>query len=136
MKLNELSSWFCPSILSTPTGKLPPLAVRLAEALPFRRAEEWSREPPFNEPSRSLGRRFPGKTGKANLHVRWYCKYHIVFVPKDRRRSLYGPLRRSIGRIIRESCSQRGGELVEGQAMPDPVPLCLRIPPRTVWPTP
>jgi hypothetical protein len=51
----------------TPTGKPPPLAVRLAEALPFRRADNCSREPPFNEPPRSLGRRFSCETGKANL---------------------------------------------------------------------
>jgi hypothetical protein len=40
--------------------------VRLAEALPFRRAAEWSREPPFNEPPRSFGRRSSGETGKAH----------------------------------------------------------------------
>src|SRR4029453_7553817 len=55
------------SYVITPTGKPPPLAVRLAEALPFRRAAECSREPPFNEPPRSLGRRFSCETGKANL---------------------------------------------------------------------
>jgi REP-associated tyrosine transposase len=63
-------------------------------------------------------------------HVRWYCKYHMVFVPKSRRRVIYGQLRRRIGRIIRELCQQQGGELVEGHAMPDHVPLCLRIPPK------
>ena len=35
-------------------------------------------------------------------HVRWYCKYHRVFVPKYRRRALYGPLRRRIGPMVRE----------------------------------
>jgi putative transposase len=41
---------------------------------------------------------------QSQSHVRWYCKYHIVFVPKYRRRVIYGQLRRSIGRIIRELC--------------------------------
>src|SRR4051812_45602997 len=63
-------------------------------------------------------------------HVRWYCKYHIVCVPKYRRRVIYGQLRRSLGRIIRELCQQQGVELVEGHAMPDHVPLCLSIPPK------
>ena len=63
-------------------------------------------------------------------HVRWYCKYHIVFVPKYRRRVIYGQLRGRIGRISRELCQQQGGELVEGHALPDPVHLCLSIPPK------
>jgi putative transposase len=62
-------------------------------------------------------------------HVRWYCKYHIVFVPKYRRRVISGQLRRSSGRIIRELYQQQGVERVEGHAMPDHVPLCLSIPP-------
>jgi len=67
---------------------------------------------------------------QSQSHVRWYCKYHIVFVPKYRRRVIYGQLRRSIGRIIRELCQQQGVELVEGHAMPDHVHLCLSIPPK------
>ncbi len=41
---------------------------------------------------------------QSQSHVRWYCKYHIVLVPKYRRRIIYGQLRRRIGRIIRELC--------------------------------
>jgi putative transposase len=67
---------------------------------------------------------------QSQSHVRWYCKYHIVFVPKYRRRVLYGQLRRRIGRIIRELCQQQGVELVEGHAMPEHVHLCLSIPPK------
>ena len=63
-------------------------------------------------------------------HVRWYCRYHIVFVPKYRHRVSYGPLRKGIGRILRELCQQEGVELVEGHAMADHVHLCLSIPPK------
>ena len=63
-------------------------------------------------------------------HVKWYCKYHVVFVPKYRRRSIYGSLRRQIGGILRELCQQHGVEIVEGHAMPDPIHLCLSIPPK------
>jgi putative transposase len=63
-------------------------------------------------------------------HVKWYCKYHVVFVPKYRRRSIYGSLRRQIGRILRELCQQQGVEIVEGHAMPDHIHLCLSIPPK------
>jgi len=63
-------------------------------------------------------------------HVRWDCKYHVVVIPKYRRKVLYGRLRRQIGLILRELCRQRGVELVEGHAMPDHVHLCLSIPPK------
>ena len=52
-------------------------------------------------------------------HVRWECKYHIVFIPKYRRKVLFGKLRAAIGRIIRDLCQQKGVEVLEGHAMPD-----------------
>ena len=54
-------------------------------------------------------------------HVRWECKYHVVIIPKYRRKVFYGRLRRQIGLILRELCRQRGIELMEGHAMPDHV---------------
>jgi len=63
-------------------------------------------------------------------HVRWECKYHVVIIPKYRRKVLYGKLRARIGRILRELCEQRGVALVEGKAMPDHVHMCLSIPPK------
>jgi putative transposase len=63
-------------------------------------------------------------------HVRWDCKYHVVIVPKFRKKVLYGRLRRQVGAILRELCRQRGIELVEGHALPDHVHLCLSIPPK------
>ena len=61
---------------------------------------------------------------QSQSHVRWYCKYHVVFVPKYRKRGLYGTLRRNIGGLLRELCRQHGVELVEGHAMPDHIHLC------------
>lgn len=63
-------------------------------------------------------------------HVKWECKYHIVFVPKYRRKAIDGELRQKIGRILRELCEQRGVELLEGHAMLDHVHLGLSIPPK------
>jgi len=63
-------------------------------------------------------------------HVRWYGKYHRVFVPKYRRRVIYGQLRRRIGPLLWERCQQQGMEWVAGHAMPNHVPLCLSIPPQ------
>ena len=63
-------------------------------------------------------------------HVRWDCKYHVVIIPKYRRKVFSGRLRRQIGPILRDLCRQRGLELLEGHAMPDHVHLCLSIPPK------
>ena len=67
---------------------------------------------------------------QSQSHVRWYCRYHLVFVPKYRRQLIFGQLRKDIGKILRGLCEQHGVELVEGHAMPDHVHLCLSIPPK------
>ena len=63
-------------------------------------------------------------------HVRWDCKYHIVIIPKYRRKVFYGKLRKQIGAILRDLCRQKAIELVEGEAMPDHIPMLLSVPPR------
>jgi putative transposase len=63
-------------------------------------------------------------------HVRWYCRYHVILVPKYRKRSIFGSLRKAIGGILRQLCEQEGIELVEGHALADHVHLCLSIPPK------
>ena len=67
---------------------------------------------------------------KSQSHVKWYCKYHIVFSPKYRKKAMFGSLRKGVGKILRELCNQSGVELVEGHAMSDHVHLCLSIPPK------
>ncbi len=63
-------------------------------------------------------------------HVRWDCKYHVVIIPKYRKRTLYGKLRKHVGEVIRDICRQKGIEVIEGHLMPDHIHLCLSIPPR------
>lgn len=67
---------------------------------------------------------------QSQSHVRWYCRYHIVFVPKYRKRAIFGKLRKDIGRILRELCRQKGCRVVEGHAMPDHIHLLMSIPPK------
>ncbi len=67
---------------------------------------------------------------QSQSHVRWYCRYHVVIVPKYRRKAIFGTLRREIGKMLRELCEQFGMELVEGHAMGDHVHLCLSVPPK------
>ena len=63
-------------------------------------------------------------------HVRWDCKYHVVFVPKYRKKELYGKVRKRVGAILQDLCRQRGVELLEGHLMPDHVHMCLSVPPK------
>ncbi len=63
-------------------------------------------------------------------HTRWNCKYHIVFIPKYRRKEIYGKLRFDIGQIIRQLCSYKGVEIMEAHAMPDHIHMLVRIPPK------
>ena len=63
-------------------------------------------------------------------HVRWDCKYHIVIIPKYRKRRLYGQFRKGVGEVLRELCRQRGIEMLEGHLLPDHIHMCLSIPPK------
>lgn len=63
-------------------------------------------------------------------HVRWDCKYHVVIIPKFRRRVIYGKVRKRIGEIIRDLCRQKRIELLEGHLMPDHIHMCLSVPPK------
>jgi putative transposase len=70
------------------------------------------------------------KDWRSLAHVKWDCQYHLVIIPKYRRKEFYGKLRRRIGEILRELCRQKDLELVEGKAMPDHIHMLLRIPPK------
>ena len=63
-------------------------------------------------------------------HTRWNCKYHIVFIPKYRRKEIYGKLRSDIGQIIRQLCTYKGVDIIEAHAMPDHIHMLVRIPPK------
>ena len=58
------------------------------------------------------------------------CRYHVVWVPKYRKRAIFGEMRRGVGRIVRELCQRHGVELVEGHALSDHVHVLLGIPPK------
>ena len=73
---------------------------------------------------------------KSQSHVKWYCKYHIVFSPKYRKKAMFGSLRKGVGKILRELCNQSGVELVEGHAMFGPCsPVSEYSHRSTAWPT-
>ena len=63
-------------------------------------------------------------------HTVWECKYHIVWVPKKRRKIVYGKLRKELGTILRRLCEYKGVEVVEGTLCADHIHMCLAIPPK------
>ena len=63
-------------------------------------------------------------------HTRWNCKYHIVFIPKYRRKEIYGRLREDIGKIIRTLCEYKEVEIIESHAMNDHIHMLVAIPPK------
>ncbi|MBU2213087.1 IS200/IS605 family transposase [Patescibacteria group bacterium] len=67
---------------------------------------------------------------KSQAHVLWDCKYHIVIVPKYRKKILYGTTRVEIGNIIRELAKQKEVEVIEGTACPDHMHMVISIPPK------
>ena len=70
------------------------------------------------------------KDWRSQARVKWDCKYHVVIVPKYRRRKFYGSLRVEIGKILHELCRQKEIELVKGNALPDHIHLLLSVPPK------
>jgi REP-associated tyrosine transposase len=69
-------------------------------------------------------------TWKSLAHSRWECKYPVVFIPKYRRKALYGEIRQSLGAIFHEVARQKECRIVEGHLLADHVHLCIEIPPK------
>ena len=63
-------------------------------------------------------------------HTRWECKYHIVFIPKYRRRVIYGQIRTELGDVFHRLAKQRECIIEEGHLMPDHVHMMISIPPK------
>jgi putative transposase len=63
-------------------------------------------------------------------HSRWECKYHVVFIPKCRRRTLYSQLRRHHGEVFRKQAEQKESRIEEGHLMPDHVQMLISIAPK------
>ena len=63
-------------------------------------------------------------------HTQWECLYHVVFIPKCRRKTLYKGLRPYLGEVFRRLAEQKESKVEEGYLMPDHVHMMLRIPPK------
>ena len=63
-------------------------------------------------------------------HTRWQCKYHVVFIPKYRRKRLFGVVRKELGAVFRRLAKQKECRIEEGHIMPDHVHMLISIPPK------
>ena len=63
-------------------------------------------------------------------HSKWDCKYHVVFIPKFRKKQLFGEIRRYLGDVFHELARQKESKIIEGHLMPDHVHMCISIPPK------
>ena len=63
-------------------------------------------------------------------HTKWECKYHVVFIPKYRRKVLYGQVRQELGEVFRELARQKESRIEEGHLQADHVHMLLSIPPK------
>ena len=63
-------------------------------------------------------------------HTRWECKYHVVFIPKCRRKKLYQQLRQRLGEVFRQLARHRESQILEGHLIVDHVHMLISIPPK------
>jgi putative transposase len=63
-------------------------------------------------------------------HTKWECKYHIVWIPKYRKKSLYKELRQYLGEMLKDLASQKECKIIEGHLMSDHVHILISIPPK------
>jgi putative transposase len=63
-------------------------------------------------------------------HTKWDCKYHVVFIPKRRKKVIFGGIRKYLGKMLHELAVQKGCQIVEGHLMTDHIHICISIPPK------
>jgi len=63
-------------------------------------------------------------------HTQWECKYHVVWIPKYRKKTLYGNLRKHLGALLRDLARQKESRVLEGSLKADHVHMLVSIPPK------
>ena len=63
-------------------------------------------------------------------HTRWNCTYHLVFIPKYRRKVMYGETKKDLRDIIKKLCEMKGVQIIEGKICVDHVHMYVAIPPK------
>jgi len=63
-------------------------------------------------------------------HTKWDCKYHVVWIPKYRRKTLFGELRSNLVEVFHELARQKESKIIEGHLQPDHIHMLISIPPK------
>ena len=63
-------------------------------------------------------------------HTKWDCKYHVVFIPKKRKKLIFGAIRKHLGEVLHELAGQKECRILEGHLMSDHIHMCISIPPK------
>ncbi len=63
-------------------------------------------------------------------HSRWVCQYHVVFIPKYRKKAIFGQIRSDLGDVFRRLAEQKESQIEEGHLLPDHVHMLIAIPPK------
>ncbi len=63
-------------------------------------------------------------------HTKWDCKYHVVFIPKKRKKAIFGVIRKHLGSVLHELANQKDCKILEGHLMSDHVHMSISIPPK------
>ena len=82
------------------------------------------------EPTKAHHSEEPMEEYRSLSHTKWQCKYHVVFIPKYRRRTLFGVVRRELGPVFRRLAEQKESRIEEGHILVDHVHMLLSIPPK------
>lgn len=64
------------------------------------------------------------------VHIKWDCKYHLVFAPKYRRQVIFKDIKADVGQILGTLCRRKGIDIIETQCMPDYIHMLVSIPPK------
>jgi putative transposase len=68
------------------------------------------------------------KEYQSRSHTRWDCKYHVVFIPKRRKKRIFVAVRKHLGEMLHELAGHKGSKIVEGHLMSDYIHMCISIP--------
>ena len=82
------------------------------------------------KPPLKKGRWFMANKANDLAHTKWVCKYHIVFTPKYRRKIIYNQYKQDLRDILKQLCSYKGVQILEGHLMPDHIHMLVSIPPK------
>jgi putative transposase len=66
-------------------------------------------------------------------HSRWECQFHVVFIPKYRKKTIFGQIREDLGDVMQELARQKDSRIVEGHLMSDHVHMLIEIPPKRTF---